>query len=227
MVRNSMKHVTTFLILLVCAFATRAAVQLDLRLLLSTDLHMQLLDHDDLADRPVTHYGLVRTATLIRRGARRAAQQPAVRQRRPAAGRAPGRLAGRPAAPPEPAPGLCGAAAPALRRRQPRQPRLRLRPALSAPGDPLRRRCRCSTPICSTREPADRRSAPACCCSAACSTPRAARIGCASACWAWRRRRPCCGTARCWAIACARRTWSRPPATGCPACAARAPTWWW
>jgi len=59
-----MKHVTTFLILLVLVIGSRAA-PLELRLLLSTDLHMQLLDHDDLSDRPVSHYGLVRTASLI------------------------------------------------------------------------------------------------------------------------------------------------------------------
>lgn len=59
-----MKHVTTLLLLLLC-WSAQAATELPLRILLTSDLHMQLLDHDSLADRPVQHYGLVRTASLI------------------------------------------------------------------------------------------------------------------------------------------------------------------
>ncbi|MFN4115954.1 MAG: hypothetical protein ACK4F7_05560, partial [Inhella sp.] len=62
-----MKHVTSLLILLLgCLLSLTSAAQvLPLRLLLTSDLHMQLLDHDSLLDRAVEHYGLVRTASLI------------------------------------------------------------------------------------------------------------------------------------------------------------------
>jgi 2',3'-cyclic-nucleotide 2'-phosphodiesterase/3'-nucleotidase len=61
-----MKHVTTFLLLLLLCGRASAATELPLRLLLTSDLHMQLLDHDDLSDRPIEHYSLARTASLIR-----------------------------------------------------------------------------------------------------------------------------------------------------------------
>lgn len=47
--------------------------RLDLRLLETTDIHANLLDHDYHGDRPVQQYGLVRTATLIRRARQEAA----------------------------------------------------------------------------------------------------------------------------------------------------------
>jgi 2',3'-cyclic-nucleotide 2'-phosphodiesterase/3'-nucleotidase len=50
--------------------SARANTELQLRLLLSSDLHMQLLDHDDLSDKPIEHYSLVRTASLIREARR-------------------------------------------------------------------------------------------------------------------------------------------------------------
>lgn len=70
-----MKHVTSLLILLLgCLLGmTAGAAPLPVRLLLTSDLHMQLLDHDALLDRPVEHYGLVRTASLI---AQARAEQP-------------------------------------------------------------------------------------------------------------------------------------------------------
>lgn len=62
-----MKHVTSCLIFLLVSLwsLTANGAPLSLRLLLTSDLHMQLLDHDALLDRPVEHYGLVRTASLI------------------------------------------------------------------------------------------------------------------------------------------------------------------
>ncbi|MBH9575744.1 bifunctional 2',3'-cyclic-nucleotide 2'-phosphodiesterase/3'-nucleotidase [Inhella proteolytica] len=42
-----------------------AAQRLPLRLLLTTDVHMQLLDHDYTLDRPSPQFGLARTASLI------------------------------------------------------------------------------------------------------------------------------------------------------------------
>lgn len=62
-----MKHVTSCWIFLVVTLwsLTANGAPLSLRLLLTSDLHMQLLDHDALLDRPVAHYGLVRTASLI------------------------------------------------------------------------------------------------------------------------------------------------------------------
>lgn len=45
---------------------TGHGIELDLRLLATTDLHMHILPYDYVADRPTERFGLARTATLIR-----------------------------------------------------------------------------------------------------------------------------------------------------------------
>lgn len=55
-----------FAVLLALAVAPAAAATLKLRLLQTTDLHMNLLDFDYYLDQPTDEFGLARTATLIK-----------------------------------------------------------------------------------------------------------------------------------------------------------------
>ena len=65
---------------------------LKLRILETTDLHVNVLPYDYYRDKPDDTVGLARTATLIKAARAEAQEQPAVRQWRPDAGQPDGRL---------------------------------------------------------------------------------------------------------------------------------------
>ena len=70
----------------------RAANQAHLRIMETTDIHVNVLPYDYYADKPNDTMGLSRTASLIDGGAQGSHQRHADRQWRPAAGQPDGRL---------------------------------------------------------------------------------------------------------------------------------------
>lgn len=65
MKRFALRSTLVFALALACSLPTQAQ-QLKLRILGTTDVHMNLLSYDYYQDKPVEEYGLARTATLIK-----------------------------------------------------------------------------------------------------------------------------------------------------------------
>ncbi len=65
MKRLALRHTLAFALALACGL-TAQAQQLKLRIMGTTDVHMNLLSYDYYQDKPVQEYGLARTATLIK-----------------------------------------------------------------------------------------------------------------------------------------------------------------